>query len=26
LFLMILSNQNFILSMFADFPRLILFW
>jgi hypothetical protein len=24
LFLMILSNQNFLLSMFADFPRLIL--
>jgi hypothetical protein len=29
LFLMILSNQNVLLSMFADFPRLILlcyFW
>jgi hypothetical protein len=29
LFLMILSNPNFLLSMFADFPRLILlsyFW
>jgi hypothetical protein len=25
LFPMILSNQNFLLSMFADFPRLILF-
>jgi hypothetical protein len=24
LFLMILSNPNFLLSMFADFPRLIL--
>jgi hypothetical protein len=24
LFLMVLSNQNFLLSMFADFPRLIL--
>jgi hypothetical protein len=24
LFLMILSNLNFLLSMFADFPRLIL--
>jgi hypothetical protein len=24
LFLMLLSNQNFLLSMFADFPRLIL--
>jgi hypothetical protein len=24
LFLMILSDQNFLLSMFADFPRLIL--
>jgi hypothetical protein len=23
---MILSNQNVLLSMFADFPRLILFW
>jgi hypothetical protein len=29
LFLMILSNKNFLFSMFADFPRLILlcyFW
>jgi hypothetical protein len=29
LFLMILSNQNFLLTIFADFPRLILlcsFW
>jgi hypothetical protein len=25
LFLMILSNQNFLLSMFVDFLRLILF-
>jgi hypothetical protein len=24
LFLMILSNKNFLFSMFADFPRLIL--
>jgi hypothetical protein len=24
LFVMILSNQNFLLSMFPDFPRLIL--
>jgi hypothetical protein len=24
LFLVILSNQNFLLSMFTDFPRLIL--